>query len=154
VQVSSCTTSSAGGSYTNGVDLTLKDVTVIDNAPTLVALATVMVTYGTVTIEDSTIANNSQTAMWAEGNFVTCTATDPKSDDGIWSNGGGVNIYDWSGDPLVFESDSCDFDGVGGTYTPYSDLYMYSGALKDDVTFDFGDDATFLCDASVLSCAK
>jgi hypothetical protein len=154
VQVSSCSTSSAGGSYSSGVDLTLKDVTVVDNAPTLLALATVMVTYGNLTVEDSTIANNSQTAMWAEGNFVTCTATDPKSDNGIWGNGGGVNMYDWSGDPLVFESDSCDFDGVGGTYTPYNDLYMYSGALKDDATFDFGDDATFLCDASVLSCAK
>jgi hypothetical protein len=152
VQVSSCTTSSASGSYTSGVDLTLTDVQVVDNTPTLVALATVMVTQGTLTMVDSKIANNSQTAIWAESNFLSCTASDPKTDAGIWGNSGGVSLYDWSGDPLVFESDGCDFDGVGGSYTPYQDLYMYNGT--DDATFDFGDDATFLCDASSLSCAK
>jgi len=153
VQVSSCTTSSAGGSYTSDVMLTLKDVQVIDNAPTLVALATVMVTQGSLVLEDSTIANNAQTAIWADNNHVSCS-TDATTSNGIWGNSGGMNVWGWGSDPIIVQSDACDFDGVGGKYTPYSDLYMYSGGIGKDADFDFGDDATFLCDSSVLACAK
>jgi hypothetical protein len=151
VQVSSCSTSSAGGSYTNDVVLTLRDVQVVENAPALLALATVMVTYGSLVLEDSTIANNDETAIWSEETHITCSA-DPKSEHGIWGNSGGTTLYAWSGDPVQFQSDSCDFDGVGGTYSPAYDLYMYNGS--DDAQFDFGDDAVFLCDSSVLACAK
>ncbi len=151
VQVSTCTTSSAGGGYTSGVSLTLRDVRVVDNAPTLLAIAAVYVTQGYLTLEDSTIANNSVEAIDAEDASVSCSG-DPKNDAGIWGNLAGAYVSSWGTTPALFESDGCDFEGTGGAYTPYSDVAL-SGSLGYE-TFDFGDDATFLCDATSLACAK
>jgi hypothetical protein len=153
MQVLSCSSSSASGSGTSDVVITLRDVKVVDNAPTLISLGIVMVTSGSLILEDSTIANNSDIPIWAQDNHLSCSA-DPKSDNGIWGNAGSTYLFGFGSDPKVFQSESCDFDGVGGTYVPPSDLYMYSSTLKDDAEFDFGDDATFLCDTSVLACAK
>ncbi len=152
VSLSSCTTSSAGGSYNSDVALTLKDVQIVDNAPTLIALATVFVTQGSLTLDESSIINNSQQAIWSDDNHVTCTA-DPKTSNGIWGNSGGAVVFAWDTDPILFQSEGCDFDGVGGTYTPTFDLSLYNGS-GDSGDYEFGDDANFLCDASLVACAK
>jgi hypothetical protein len=152
VAVSSCSTSSAGGSYSSGVSLTLNDVRVVDNEPTVLALATVYLTYATFSMEDSTIANNGDEAVFAEETNITCIG-DPKNDAGIWGNTSGVYMAAWGMTPHQFEADSCDFDGKGGTYTPSSDLLLQNSS-GDYAEFEFGDDVTFLCDSMSLACAK
>ncbi len=154
--VSSCSGSGAGGSYTNGVTLNLVDLRIEENNPTLIALSAIYVGYGTVlNLDNTTVANNSVQGFTAVNNAVTCRA-DPKTDGGIWGNPSGG--FMWSivihgSDPYTFESSTCDYEGSGGTYTPAYDLSMqnFEGVYE---TFDFGDDASFICDATSVACAK
>jgi hypothetical protein len=63
-----------------------------------------------------------------------------------------VSLSSYTKDPVLFESDGCDFDGTGGSYTPYYDVLLYNWDSK--ATFDYGDDADFTCDVSWVSCTK
>ena len=155
--VSSCSSMGAGGSYTNGVTLNLVNNRIVDNAPTLIALSAIYVGYGNyLNLEGTTIANNSVQGFSAVNNPVGCSGSE-KTDAGIWGNSGSAGFM-WSivihgSDPYTFESTGCDFDGSGGTYTPAYDLSMQNFA-GDYETFDFGDDAYFICDATTVACAK
>jgi hypothetical protein len=155
--VSSCSSSGAGGSYTNGVTLNLVNSRIVENAPTLIALSAIYVGYGNIlNLDGTTIANNAVQGFTAVNNHVACTGSE-KTDAGIWGNNysGGFmwSIVIHGTDPYTFESAGCDFDGVGGTYTPSYDLSMQNFA-GDSETFDFGDDAYFICDATTVACAK
>ena len=89
---------------------------------------------------------------------ASCTASGAGGPPG--AKGGNANSagFMWSivihgSDPVPFQSEGCDFDGKGGAYTPSYDLSMqnFDG---DYETFDFGDDAYVICDATTVSCAK
>ncbi len=151
--LSMCSGAGAGISWSIGVDLTLRDVRVTDNLPTMIyAMAATYVVNGSLALEDSTIANNSVYGVQGDGISMTCTG-DPKNDAGVWGNDQvGVSLNSWSTSPLLFESEGCDFDGTGGVYTPLYDVLLYS--KFDKATFDFGDDVSFLCDVSSASCIK
>jgi hypothetical protein len=154
--VASCSSGGASAGWSKGISLTLSDVRIEDNTPTLPATAAVVVAQGTMfTLENSTISNNSLWAVWAVGNPVTCTG-DSKTDAGIWGNAyGGISILSQEkagASPLLFESDGCDFEGSGGLYSEPWDVQLQN--LDDTSEFEFGDDAVFLCDANSRSCSK
>ncbi len=154
--VASCSKMGASAGWTYDVSLTLSDVRIEENYPTLPATAAVVVAQGTVfAMENSTITNNSLWAVWAVGNPVTCLG-DPKNDAGIWGNAwGGISILsqDTAGTaPLLFESSGCDFEGAGAVYTPDFDVQLQN--LDGLYDYDFGEDAFFLCDANIQVCAK
>jgi hypothetical protein len=146
-----CTTHGGGASFAIEVEILMRDVRIVDNAPTLYAIGAVYLANGTLTMEDSTIANNSVQGIHIEGGEVYCTGS-PKNDAGVWGNAEGVEIWSWFVTPKLFESNQCDFDGTGGKYTPSYDVQLFS--KFDSASFDFGDDAVFLCDASTASCVK
>jgi hypothetical protein len=154
--VASCSMSGASASWTYDISLTLSDVRIEDNNPTLPATAAVVVAQGTVfALEDSTITGNNVWAVWAVGNPITCSGG-PKNDAGIWGNAwGGISILsqDTAGTmPLLFESSGCDFEGSGALYTPDFDVQLQN--LDGYTNFEFEDDEFFLCDANVQACAK
>jgi hypothetical protein len=148
-----CTSTSASISWAIGYTLTLRDVRVVDNVPTfLSAFAAAYIVNGTLTLEDSTIANNSVEGIIGEGTSVYCSG-DPKNDAGIWGNSSvGARLNSYGTDPLLFESDGCDFDGIKPVYTPSYDAVLY-GKLGSG-NFDFGDDAVFACDITSGACVK
>jgi hypothetical protein len=149
---SSCSKSGGGASYTLYTTLTLRDVRVVDNEPSLwLALAAVYMTNGQLYMEDTTIANNNVQGLYGTGQGVFCSGS-TKNDAGIWGNTSGVYLETYGTMPLIFESDGCDFDGTGGTYTPSYDVSLW-GKMGEGV-YDFGDDAVFLCDVSSGSCVK
>jgi hypothetical protein len=154
--VASCSKGGASAGWSYDITLTLSDVRIEENAPTLPATATVVVAQGTMfTLENTTIANNSVWGVWAVGNPVTCIG-DPKNDAGIWGNAwGGISILsqDKAGvAPLLFESDGCDYEGSGAAYTPPWDVQLQN--LEGLTEFEYSEDAVFLCDANVRLCAK
>jgi hypothetical protein len=155
--VSMCSSMSAGASYTNGVTLNLVNNRIVDNAPTLLAGAAVYVGYGnTLTLDGTTIADNAVQGFFSVNNAINCVGS-KKTDAGIWGNANSAGFM-WSivihgSDPYVFESAGCDFDGSGGAYTPSYDLSMQNFAGDYD-TFDFGDDAYVVCDATSVACSK
>ena len=56
----------------------------------------------------------------------------------------------FSPDPVVFESDGCNFNGAGGRYTPRYDVRLQN----DDWLWDrflYGFDETFSCDAATVT---
>ena len=147
--------SAAGASIGWAIDynLTLRDVRVVDNAPTFgSAFAAAYIVNGTLTMEDTTIANNSVTGMEGDGSAIYCSGT-KKNDAGVWGNSGyGMLLYSYSKTPLLFESDGCDFDGVAPLYKPSYDAVLYNSTSKS--TQEWGDDVDFLCDISTVSCKK
>ena len=147
-----CTATGGGATFAVDVEILMRDVRVVDNTPTLYAVGAVYIANGTLTMEDSTIANNSVTGLYGEGVDVVCTGSS-KDDAGVWGNAAGVELWSWVLAPKELESDECDFDGTGGKYTPSFDVKLFNKYL-DEVSFDFGDDATFLCDASTASCVE
>jgi hypothetical protein len=144
----------AGGTdvaWSDAVAVTLRDVRIVDNVPLAPsASAITYVVNGSLTLEDTTIANNALPGVYAEGSSVLCSGS-PKNDAGIWGNSSmGLILGSYGKFGLAFESDGCDFDGTGGAYTPSYDALL-SGELERN-TFDFGDDAVFLCDISAATC--
>ena len=150
--VSSCSSKGGSGTTTTGSTLRLSDVRIENNNPPLLWIAWSMIysTNGALELVDSTVANNTIVGIEVQGSSLHCTG-DPKNDAGIWGNVAGVSM-DGYADELLFESEGCDFDGTGGAYTPSYDLQLSSGVSVD--WFDFGDDATFSCDASTITCVK
>ena len=148
--IPSCGGGGVGASFTIGTHLTLRDVRVVDNVPTTYGVAAVVVSNGTLTLEDTAIANNNTYGLWGTGQEVSCTGS-PKNDAGIWGNlDVNVTLETYSATKQLFESDGCDFDGTGGKYTPYYDVLLYNKFEK--ATYDYGDDAVFVCDVSMVSC--
>ncbi len=150
--VGSCSSKGSSGTTTTGSALRLSDVRIENNDPGLVWIAWSMIysTNGALELLDSTVASNSIVGIELQGSSMHCTG-DPTNDAGIWGNAAGVSMDGYE-DELLFESEGCDFDGTGGAYTPSYDLALSSGVSLD--LFDFGDDATFSCDASTLTCVK
>jgi len=140
-------------SWSIGVDMTLRDVRVVDNAPTEpLADAAIEFNNGTLTLEDSTIANNSVYGIYGDGFEVYCSG-DPKNDAGIWGNYSvNVRMSTIGVDSLMFESDGCDFDGTGAKYTSDYDILLYNS--KSKAVYTYGDDADFSCDVSTVTCTK
>jgi hypothetical protein len=157
--VSMCSSMGAGASYTTGVTLNLLNDRIVDNAPTLIANSAIYVGYGTVlTLDGTTVANNGPTisGISAVNTPVSCTG-DTKTDAGVWGNAY-EGVFMWSivvhgSDPFPITSDTCDFEGSGGTYVPDYDLRMQNFDGTYD-TWDFNDDATFSCDATAVLCSK
>jgi hypothetical protein len=151
MDVFSCSVSGAGASFTTGVSLALVDVRIEDNRPTNLAMGAVGVGYSTLTLDQTTIANNFAPGIYSYGSSVYCTG-DPSSDAGVWGNTAGVFMWTYfSSDPVLFESDGCDFNGAGGRYTPRYDVRLQN----DDWLWDrflYGFDETFACDAATVTC--
>jgi hypothetical protein len=155
VLVSSCTAGGSGYSDTYDVSVTLKHVRIEDNVPTLAAGAVVYGCSGTIfAFENTTIANNSVMGVWTREQSISCTG-DLKSDAGVWGNqNGGVFVWSpWDSTAYTIQSDGCDWEGSGGTYTPYYDVGIQN-MDGDYVTFEYGDDETFLCSVPEAACAK
>jgi hypothetical protein len=147
-----------GASWGNSTDvtLTLRDVRIEENAPTIgSAMGAILLGSGNLlALEDTTIANNATPAIWGQETPITCTATDVKTDAGVWGNTDGIFMWNpFSTDPVIIQSEGCDWEGSGGKFAPYSDVAMQNMA-GDYVTYDFADDAYFLCDVSLAACAK
>jgi hypothetical protein len=151
--LSMCTSAGASIGWAIGYNLTLRDVRVVDNLPTYgSAFAAAYIVNGTLEMEDTTIANNSVDGINGDGTSVYCVG-DPKNDAGVWGNSGyGLSLNSYSTLPLPFESDGCDFNGVGGKYTPTYDARLYG--KYGDGYFDFDDDDVFMCDITYGSCKK
>jgi hypothetical protein len=151
--LSMCSAAGASISWAIGYTLTLRDVRVVDNLPTWSsAFAAAYIVNGTLTLEDTTIANNSVEGINGDGTSVYCSG-EPKNDAGIWGNSSvGVRLNSYGTSPLPFESDGCDFDGIKPVYTPSYDAVLY-GKFGNG-SFDFGDDAVFSCDVSSGACVK
>jgi hypothetical protein len=155
---SSYTCSMGGGASwgnTSGVSLTLSDVRIEDNVPTIgSSMGAILLGSGNyLSLEDTTITNNGTAAVWAQTTPISCTTTDTTTDAGVWGNTDGVFVWALTTDPYIISSEGCDWEGSGASYTPYSDVSM-SNSVGVSATYDFGDDADFLCDASQASCAK
>ena len=109
--------------------------------------------YTTLTLDDTTIADNSVTGIYGIDSLISCTG-DPSNDAGVWGNDAGVELLGYfTTDPVLFESDGCDFKGVGGVYTPLFDVLL-ANVDGDAHEFRFRDDATFSCDATTVTCTR
>ena len=155
---SSYSCSGGGASWGNSTDVTvtLSDVRIEDNVPSIgSSMGTILLGSGAqLALEDTTIANNGTPAIWGQETPVSCTTKDLKSDAGVWGNTDGLFMWlPFSSDPIILQSEGCDWEGKGGTYTPSSDVSMQNSD-GDYATYDFGDDANFICDASLAACSK
>ncbi len=149
--VSMCSSAGASAGWSSNVSLTLADMRIEDNLPTLPAVATIVASEGMLTLDNTTVTDNNQGAIWSVNNLITCIG-DAKTDAGIWGNTAGIFSLSFLKTPLLIESNGCDFDGSGGTYTPYYDVELQN--LLDVEDFEFGDNALFLCDSTSLACAR
>jgi hypothetical protein len=151
LNVMMCSSAGASAGWSYDISLTLSNMEIINNAPTLPAVATICAAEGLLTLDNTTVRDNTQGTMWTVDNLISCYG-DTKSDAGSWGNGSGIYSLSFLKTPLLIESKGCDFDGSGGVYTPYYDVELQNLTTYDD--FDFGDDANFLCDTTSLNCAK
>jgi hypothetical protein len=148
-----CSPAGATGMWMNDVTLALIDVRIEGNRPTnrqrtgVVGVANTM-----LTLDGTTIANNSDLAVRGSDSHIICNG-DRSSDAGVWGNMMGVFIHsDSSADPATFESNGCDFEGVGGRWTPRYDVRVES--LSRYETYRFRDDQTFSCDTATRTCVR
>ena len=153
LDVMTCSPSGASAGWMTDVTLALNDVRIEGNRPTNVQRTGVVgIASTTLTLDDTTIANNSDLGIWGADSHITCNGR-RSNDAGVWGNMAGMFIHsDSSTDPATFESNLCDFDGVGGRWTPRYDVRVES--LSRFETYRYRDNQTFSCDTATRTCVR
>ncbi len=152
MDVTACSAAGATASFNKDGVIALDDVHVVANNPTNYAVAAVY--FGSrfsLSMANSTIAENGTVGLRAFDGYASCSGA-AKSDAGIWGNVEGVIIEsDSPTDEYTFKSYACDFDGATATSGDDVTLWNTAGSATS-VSYDYGDDESFSCDATTLTC--
>jgi hypothetical protein len=107
----------------------------------------------TLTLDDTTIANNADLGIHAAESHVICNGK-RSNDAGVWGNNNGVFIHaDSSTDPATFVSNGCDFNGPAARHSPRYDVRVES-LSRYQAYRHFGDNQTFWCDTATRTCVR
>jgi hypothetical protein len=154
MDVVSCVPGGAYGFWKSDIALSLVEDRIEGNRPTNVdRLGIVSVANATLTLDDTTITNNSDVGIHGEDSHVICNGK-RSNDAGVWGNANGVFIHSDSPiDPATFVSNGCDFDGDGTTRTPRYDVRV-DGMGWYQAYRRFGEDQNFSCDTATWTCVR
>ena len=151
--VTECSPKGAQAYWMNEVRLALLDVRIEGNSPTnRERLGVVGIASTTLTLRDTTIANNSDLGIYSTESHITCTGS-RYNDAGIWGNTAGAFVWGGSAGSASFESSGCDFDGVRGPYHQRYDVRVETYGRFEPYR-RFGYDETFTCDPAALTCTR